>query len=210
VTFRNAQGGARVSATAGRVDWSVSAFRGFEPFGLFTSLFSRRPGSSDPGDIAAGLIRNYPRFTMAGADFETVRGEWGVRGEVAAFVRDNFQEPASYTTGKSYDAGLGVDRRAGDYRISGTALVHHEPSRTDLSLVVSADRAFAREKYSVRMFGVYGATEGSGFVRAVATAKLRDDVALEGSVGWFAGDGRDLVGRFGDSDFLYARLKVYF
>jgi hypothetical protein len=104
--------------------------------------------------------------------------------------------------------GLGVDRKAGDYRISGTALVHHELSRTDLSLVVSADRAFAREKYNVRIFGVYGATEGSGFVRAVTTAKLRDDVALEVSVGWFAGDGRDLVGRFGDSDFLCASEGV--
>ena len=34
-TMRNAQGGARFSATSGRVDWSVSAYRGFEPFGLY-------------------------------------------------------------------------------------------------------------------------------------------------------------------------------
>jgi hypothetical protein len=61
----------------------------------------------------------------------------------------------------------------------------------------------------VRVFGVYGATEGSGFVRGIATAKLRDDVALEGSAGWFAGDGLDLAGRFRDSDFIYARLKYY-
>ena len=33
-TLGNSQGGARVSATTGRVDWSVSAYRGFEPFGV--------------------------------------------------------------------------------------------------------------------------------------------------------------------------------
>jgi hypothetical protein len=53
VAFRNAQGGARVSATAGRVDWSVSAFRGFEPFGLFTRVLVSRNASSDPG---SGLL----------------------------------------------------------------------------------------------------------------------------------------------------------
>jgi hypothetical protein len=42
------------------------------------------------------------------------------------------------------------------------------------------------------------------------TAKIRDNVALEGSGGWFVGDGRDIIGRFADSDFLYARVKYYF
>jgi hypothetical protein len=199
VTFGNAQGGARFSATTRRVDWAVSAFRGFEAFGLYTAV----------PPPASAVVRTFPRYTMVGADFETVRGEWGVRGEVAAFVRDSFQGPLSIVSGRSYDAGLGVDRKAGDYRISGTALVHHEPSHTDFSLILSSDRSFAREKYSVRVFGVYGATEGSGFLRGIATAKLRDNVALEGSAGWFAGDGRDLAGRFRDSDFTYARLKYY-
>ena len=35
-TAGTAQGGARLSATSGRVDWSVSVFRGFESFGLYT------------------------------------------------------------------------------------------------------------------------------------------------------------------------------
>jgi hypothetical protein len=57
---------------------------------------------------------------------------------------------------------------------------------------------------------VANTSEGSGFVRLIATAELRDNLSLEGSVGWFVGDGRDLVGRFADSDFLYLRLKQYF
>jgi hypothetical protein len=57
---------------------------------------------------------------------------------------------------------------------------------------------------------VLNANESSGFLRAIATAKVRDNLALEGSAGWFIGDGRDIVGRFADSDFVYARLKYYF
>ena len=79
-----------------------------------------------------------------------------------------------------------------------------------MSLILSGDRTFARERYGLRTFGVYNANESSGFLRAIATAKIRDDVALEGSGGWFIGDGRDIVGRFAASDFLYARLKYYF
>jgi hypothetical protein len=128
--------------------------------------------------------------------------------------------------GQSFDGGVGVDRRAGDYTLSGTVLVHSESydaplaaagvgrdavdGRTDVSFVVSADRTFARERYRLRGFGVYNATEASGFLRGIAMASLRDNVALEGSIGWFAGAGRDLVGRFSDSDFVYVRLKFYF
>jgi hypothetical protein len=222
-TAANAQGGARVSATSGRVDWSVSAFRGFETFGLYmlenvTAL---------PPVVPPPVAVIYPRFTMIGGDFEAVRGKWGLRGEVAAFVDDHFQSPAlRVVTGQSFDAGVGVDRRAGDYTLSGTVLVHSEsydsplaspapgeaPSdgRTDVSLVVSADRAFAQERYRFRGFGVYNATEGSGFVRGIGMASLRDNVALEASIGWFVGKGRDLIGRFSDSDFAYLRVKYYF
>jgi hypothetical protein len=221
-TAANAQGGARVSATSGRVDWSVSAFRGFETFGLYMlEDVTALPTVVPPVAVI------YPRFTMIGGDFEAVRGKWGLRGEVAAFVDDNFQLPAlRVVTGQSFDAGVGVDRRAGDYTLSGTVLVHSEsydwplaspapgdaPSdgRTDVSLVVSADRTFAQERYRFRGFGVYNATEASGFVRGIGMASLRDNVALEASIGWFVGKGRDLIGRFSDSDFAYLRVKYYF
>ena len=209
-TLANAQGGARVNVTSGRVDWSVSAYRGFRPFGIYTMTDSTvRP-----------LSIEFPRFTMIGGDFETVSGPWVVRGEVAAFVRDAFQAPAAAAEleGRSFDAGGAVDRKAGNYRISGQLLFHHEavdppstaPGRTDVSLIVSADRSFSRQKYQGRLFGLYNPNSGSGFVRGIATAALRDNVALEGSLGWFAGSGPDTISRFADSDFAYLRLKYYF
>jgi hypothetical protein len=209
-TLGNAQGGARVNVTSGRVDWSISAYRGFRPFGIYTlSASAARP-----------LSIEFPRFTMVGGDFETVAGPWVVRGEVAAFTRDAFQAPAAAAalTGHTFDAGAAVDRKAGSYRVSGQVLVHRETydaafqlaGRTDVSLIVSADRAFSRQKYQGRLFGVYNPASGSGFVRSIATASLRDNLALEGSLGWFAGSGVDNIGRFADSDFMYLRLKYFF
>ena len=155
---------------------------------------------------------------MFGGDFESViAGEWGFRGELAAFIDDNFQlnRPA-IVRGRSLDAGIGIDRRAGTYQFSGTVLFHHEDPdgssaarRSDVSLIISADRTFARERYRVRAFSVLNPSEESAFVRGIGMARLRDDLAFEGSAGWLAGDGRDTIGRFGDSDFVYLRLKYY-
>ena len=204
----NAQGGMRFTATSGRVDWSVSAYRGFEPF-PFAELIP----------ATATIVSTRPRFTMLGADFESVRGEWGVRGEVAAFVRDSFQGgDLSVVRGQSFDGGVGVDRRAGNYHVTGTILFHREEpdtpglpfeARSDVTLIVSADRTFAMERYRTRAFTVYNPSEGSAFLRLIAMATLRDDLALEASGGWFPGEGRDTIGRFSDSDFLYARMKVF-
>ena len=170
------------------------------------------------------LIENFPRFTMLGADFETVSGQWAFRGEAAAFVDDSFQGAApSVIPGRAFDAGFGVERKAGNYHLTTTLLFHGEwadeqvpaggvpyEERRDLSVIASADRTFANERYQVRAFSVYNPSEQSVFWRTIGFAKLRDDVAVEGSLGWFGGDGRDTIGRFGDSDFAYVRLKYYF
>jgi hypothetical protein len=211
-SWGNAQGGARFNATIGTLDWSVSTYRGFDAFPLV---------SLEAVGQSALLASTHPRFTMVGADFETVRGEWGMRGEVAVFVDDSFQGANLVVVpGASWDAGLGVDRRAGNYQFSGTVLVHRErpdavagsglEPRTDLSLLFSSDRTFARERYRLRAFSVFNTSERSAFLRAIGVATLTDDLALEGSGGWFLGDGRDTIGRFDDSDFAYLRLKYYF
>ena len=217
ITAGSAQGGLRLSGTAGRVDWSIAGYRGFEPIGLVQLANVAPPFSGGP----LTLVRTFPRFTMIGGDFETVRGAWGLRGEIAAFVDDNFQlSDPRVVSGSSVDAGLGVDRKAGDYRLSATLLLHHESfespgatgedRRRDLSIIASADRSFARERYTLRTFGVVTPSESSAFLRAIATVSLRDNVAVEGSGGWFVGDGNDFTGRFAECDFVYLRLKYYF
>jgi hypothetical protein len=208
-TFGNAQGGVRFSGTARRVDYAVALYRGFRSFGTIApEPFEPSRTPSNPSEPLR-LIETFPRFTMVAADMEAVRGKWVVRAEVAAF---------DGTDRTSWDAGIGIDRKTGDYRLSGSLLVHGEPSDTSLSFLLAADRTFDRERYRTRTFGVVNTTHGSSFLRNVTTTTLRDNVALEGSIGWFFGDrsfdvaeGRsDTIGRFADRDFLYARLKVYF
>jgi hypothetical protein len=201
--WRNLQGGARVQTTTGRVDWGVSAYRGFRPFGLL--------------ELGPALKETYPRFTMLGADFETVRGEWGVRGEAAAFVDDAFQAAGvpRALDGRSVEAGLGADRKAGDFRLSGNVLVRRRSpedrtadlDRTDLNLIAAIDRSFSRETRRLQVFGVYDPTEATSFLRAIVTVKLTDLLSIEGSGGWFAGRGPDTLGRFTDRDFAYVKVR---
>ena len=215
------QGGVRLTSTTARVDWGVSAYRGLRAFPISTLTV--------PGPQSFVVRESFPRFTMIGGDFETVRGLWGVRGEIAAFVEDELQSTRAVrgVTGHSVTAGVGVDRRAGDYRIAANALWsssgvdEDDPSalafvgddeveRSNVSLVVAADRSFARETRTLRVFGVYDPAEGTTFTRVIAAFSVRDNVWLEGSAGMFAGHSLDVIGRLTHRDFAYARLKVFF
>jgi hypothetical protein len=127
-----------------------------------------------------------------------------------AFLRD----------GQAVDAGVGFDRRTGDYRVFGSVIAHREWSTTtpalpglgDISIthvnvVASLERPFARDRYFVRGFAVVNPGDNAGFVRALFVWKVRDDVTVEGSAAAFLGTSDDTLGRFQDRDFLLARLR---
>jgi hypothetical protein len=137
---------------------------------------------------------------MIGGDFETARGRWGVRGEVALFPEED-----------AVEGGIGADRRAGDYRVAANVMVTASDAQgTDVVLVSSAERSFARETRRVRAFAVYDPIDDTMFARLIAAVSLRDNVWLEGSGGLFAGTATDTIGLLTRRDFLYARLKVFF
>ena len=195
-SFANAQGGARATVTTGRVDWAVSVYRGFETVPVYEPIAAAQPG-------LPVVVQRFPRFTMVGGDFETVRGEWGLRGEVAA--KSNVVE-----------GGIGVDRRSGTYRIAGTVMTtrrlssHAQGDGGDVTLITTIERSFARESRIVRVFAVYNPAEESAFARVIANFNLRDNVAVETSGGWFTGAGIDALSSLATRDFVYARLKVFF
>jgi hypothetical protein len=198
------QGGARFTTTTSRVDWGVSAYRGLRTFPVLTLLQTFAPPTE--------VLETFTRFTMIGGDFETVRGPWGVRGEVAAFVDDGLQDRERFRAvdGRSVDGGIGADRRAGDYRVAGNVLWSwRSTDGSDVSLVLSADRSFARETRTVRVFGVYDPGDGTAFGRVIAAMSLRDNVWLEGSGGLFTGSAPDTLGQLTRRDFVYARLKIF-
>lgn len=214
----SAQGGARASVTTGRVDWSLSAYRGFETLPVFEAEAPASPA------FLPTVHERFPRFTMVGGDFETVRGEWGLRGEVAAFVDRTLQavDQPVLADGRAVEAGIGVDRKTGAYRVSGSVVATRrwvttetnvaapQIDRDDVTLVAAVDRSFARETRTLRVFAVYNPGEQSAFARVISTWSLRDNVAIEASAGWFTGDGVDALSRLATRDFLYGRLKVFF
>lgn len=223
------QGGARVTSTAGRVDWGASVYRGYRTFPSITLAQTAVPPL--PGFVPGPplLVESFPRFTMIGGDFETVRGQWGVRGEVAAFVDDTLQSTraARPVPGRSFEGGVGVDRKAGAFRVAVNALLSRrapdasdpagapfvgddEVERTDVSLVGAVDRSFVNETRTMRVFTVYDPVDRTVFARAIGAVTLRDNVWLEASGGLFAGSSLDTLGRLTKRDFVYGRLKVYF
>ena len=214
----SAQGGMRVNVTTGRIDWSVSAYRGFESLPVYEAELPASP------ELSPVVNERFPRFTMFGGDFETVSGEWGLRGEVAVFTDRTLQaiDQPVLADGSAVEAGVGVDRRTGAYRVSGSIIatrrwtkdqgVPERPpiDREDVTLVVAVDRSFARETTTLRVFAVYNPNEASAFARVISMWSLRDNVAFEASTGWFTGDGVEALSRFATRDFLYGRLKVFF
>ncbi|HXH26199.1 MAG TPA: hypothetical protein VNI78_13185, partial [Vicinamibacterales bacterium] len=125
--------------------------------------------------------------------------------------------------GKSIEVGIGVDRRAGQYRVAANLLwswrsaAEAEPAvpdealrGSDLTLVVAADRSFARDTRTLRVFGVYDPADATAFARVIGAVSVRDNVWVEGSGGLFTGTSFDAIGRLSRRDFIYGRLKVFF
>jgi hypothetical protein len=219
--IRSVQGGGRFTSTFRRVDWGVSAYRGFRTFPVLTVA----PTFAPPPLVT----QSFPRFTMIGGDFETVHGPWGLRGEVAVFPDDELQSTRAIrgVPGKGLEGGVGVDRRAGDYRIAANVLWSRrrvdrsspvgrafegdaEIERSDVSLVIAADRSFARETRTLRALTVYDPGAATVFSRLIGAVSVRDNIWIEGSAGIFAGSSLDTIGRLTHRDFAYVRLKVFF
>jgi hypothetical protein len=220
--WRSVSGGARVETTLGRVDASASVYRGFDALGPIGFQAAIDPVSAQ---IVGQLVEFHPRFTMVGGDFETVSGPWAVRGEVAAFVERSFASAPTATPdgrlslvdGRSFDAGAGVDRRVGAWRVSGSTVVHREwaddapsISRTDVDIVGSMERAFRGDRYLARGFLVVNPADAAAFVRGLWTWKIRDNVTFDVSVGAFMGSSRDTIGRFSTRDFVLTRARYDF
>jgi len=217
-SWRNLQTGLRLSTTAGRVDMSVSAWRGFEGFGLMSFETQMTPGPAGVAPTVVGeLVERYPKFTMVAGDLETVRGGWAIRGEVAGFIDKRLSGPLGPVEGKAFDAGVGVDRSAGDYHLFGSVIWHREwsavsplTSRSHVNVIASIDRRFSRERYLARVFGVVNPEDRSGFVRGLFSWSMSDNVLLESSGGLFLGEGSDTISRFSGRDFAFLRLRYHF
>lgn len=211
-SWANVQTGGRLSSTLGRVDASVSAYRGFDAFGTL-SLERSMQSDFNPAVaplVVGELVERYAQFTMIATDAEAVVGPWAIRGEAAYFER---------VGSHALDVGAGVDRSAGDYRLFTSVVWHRDwatggPTRVndDLSIIGSVERRFSRDRYLLRVFGVGNPLDDSGFLRALAAWSVRDNVTLEASGGLLFGStsSMDTLSRFRDRDFAFVRVRWFF
>jgi hypothetical protein len=176
------QGGARVSASVGRVDVSTSIYRGTDTF------------VSPLG---------YRRFTMVAGDFETVRGAWAIRGETALRVDQAFD------LGAGVDRKTGEFRVFASAIVHRDFATPFSTASTNLDLIGSVERKFGRDHYLARIFAVGNPDDRSAFVRGLFVWSATDQVGLELSAAKFAGTGDDGISRFAGRDFAGLRVRWY-
>jgi hypothetical protein len=191
-----------------------------------------RPLPSSP-DPAVVLSESWSRITMIGADAEAARGAITWRAEGAFFVDTQVQAPPDdpaaagapaglgpTVDGRSLQVGAGLDWTTGPWRTFGNVIVRRSwavgdraalvPADGGVQLVGGVERTFARDTRRVRAFAVVDPPEGTAFVRGLGAWNVRDNLWLEGSAAWFAGQGSDFLGRYTERDFVSVRVKYYF
>jgi len=152
---------------------------------------------------------------MLGGDFETPRGDWVFRGEGAFFFRDPVQRdgPPGIERHTSFQGGVGADRRMGDATLFLNALYQRAPGTAtpdEVSVVFGLSGTFSRGTRTAKAFGIYNARSESAFLRTVFSQEVVENLRLEGEAGVFLGEGGLALGLLSDSDFVLARLRVYF
>lgn len=216
VTLREIEYGGRISWTLRRIDFDFFAFRGREDFPVY--IIPALSHLTYPLELV--VVETFPRFTLLGADLETVIGNWGLRLEGAYFPSDTFQHPVGYEAveGNSFQVGIGADRTFyDDYVLNGDLVYQRRradgdfmESPEELNLVAGLERSFRYDLDKIRFFAVYNPLDQTVFLRGGGRHNLFYNFWIELSAGVFLGSGNDLIGRFEAADFIFLRGKYYF
>jgi hypothetical protein len=208
VTASNMEGGVRLQGTRTGFDWSASAYRDVVDFDRYTLS-------------AAGLAPSRPPRWMIGGDVEAVRGDWVLRGEGAVYIHDPLQneQVPRVVRRSTFQGGAGADRRVGESTLFLNALYRFVPedarlgeelNDNEVSLVAGLTRDFSAGTRSVRLFGVWNASDRSAFARAIWSEDLNDRLNVEVGGLAFLGSGGAYFGYLTDSDLVQVRLRVRF
>jgi len=205
VIASNMEWGFRLRGTNSGVDWGASVYRDVVDFDRYQF-------------VTSGLTATRPPRWMVGGDLETARGRWVFRGEGAFYLDDPLQAeaPPAVITRWSFQGGLGADRRVGESTVFLNALYRFVPedplltAQDEISLVGGLSRDFSRATANLRLFGLWNARAGSGFARAIWSLELVENLRFEVGGGAFLGEGGEILGLLAESDFVVARLRLYF
>ncbi len=167
------------------------------------------------------LEKMHPRINVVGADYETVIGEYGFRGEMAflmgmPFTRQNF----SYVEKDMLSIGIGIDHTTAnnvyidlqlvqDYILNYESLFAQEQSQ--VSITGTFSKGLLRGKLGLDLDWAYNITYSDWMVNPQATYEVGSGVDVK--VGGFIFGGRDtatLFGKFDNNDVVYLRTGMSF
>lgn len=205
--------GGRLATTTAGVDWSLCYLRTFQDTPSFRLDFMR-------GVVVADYLENH----MYGADFETVSGEWGFRGEAAYFAGRTFEniDAASYVKGDSFSAGIGVDNTKGpsyqNYSVLYSRIFAEGPlleRKEELTVMSTLERKFASDTRVAKVFMVYNALGNSIFLRGAYRMNLEENLWATIAAGFFGRGsggvgGTDSLSLFKDADYFSMDCKYSF
>jgi hypothetical protein len=180
-----------------------------------TRLVSESPSGQD-----LVLTESHPRVNIVGADFETVLGTWGVRGEIAAFFDKPFlKEDFGYTEKNLLSLGIGLDHTTAQNIYLNLQFVEdivlddenlYAQKRDTHAVIGSLSKPFQRGKITANLDFAYNLSWKDWMVNPELTYDFSN--GLNAGVGLFVFGGEPVTrfGRYNDKDLAYISLQYAF
>lgn len=238
-SLKNSQVAFRVRGRKEEIDYSVYYMNLYHSIPVLketTSLgntakrFLYEPTSANLDALAASgasgsdllLTETYPRINTIGVDWETVVGEFGVRGEVALFFGMPFlAQDFAYTEREQASFGFGIDHTTDSqwyidvqylqdyiFHYSGLYGVDEAPSQ----FAGTISKELMRGKVSTDLDWVWNVSYGDWMLNPEITYSW-EDVGLTASLGGFIfqdGQSSSLFGRYDKNDVIYIKINGKF
>ena len=214
LTFGNGQWGVRWNQAVPRAEFSFSYFDGYDDIAFLRASPSLIREESLIPRMVISLDRSYYRVRIAGADFATAVGPFGLRGEVAFYDQE---DPLNQD---HVLAVIGVDRSWGDWltiveyaelAVSGEYI--YPATFPDLALRSTLMWRIERTlgpSQSVKISGAAGLRDGGVFIRPLYGRALTNNWRLEAGLSVFAGPADSYLGQFAQNDSLSLQLRYTF
>ncbi|MCD6268690.1 MAG: DUF1302 family protein [Deltaproteobacteria bacterium] len=235
-TLGNGEFGGRISFTAGQIDFSFSYLYGWENQPNIESFPIKNlnvDGSFSGDDIEdlpnqpdliftdERIAITYKRQQVAGLEFETTIGCFGLRGEAAYFDHMSFLASDLTSTRKPvFHTVLGLDyTSATDWYFNtqfswmkilsySSRILYFEDD--NLALMGEISKPLFDHNLELRLRYNYTLSDGSYYLEPSITLKYFTNIEIELAANILGGDKDTLFGSFKENDQLFLRAKYYF
>ena len=237
-SLKNSQAGLRFRGKVKDVDYSLYYMNVYNSIpslkektanGTIVKRFLYEPTAGNLSSLVSAnlsaedyiLEKVHPRINVIGADYETVIGEYGFRGELAFLMGIPFTSQDFFYVEKDViSIGIGIDHTTAnniyidlqlvqDYILNYESLFAQEKSPVSITGTFSKD--LLRGKLALDLDWAFNITYSDWMVNPQATYEVASGVDVK--VGGFVfggGDPSTLFGKFDNNDIFYFRTGVSF